>query len=46
MCIRDSPYRKVDNGKVDLSENGLVYLTAEEEEAKIIACLLYTSRCV
>ena len=33
----ETPYRKVDNGKVDLSENGLVYLTAEEEEAKIIA---------
>ena len=24
-------------GKVDLSDEGLVYLTAEEEEAKIIA---------
>ena len=33
----ETPYRKVENGKVDLSENGLVYLTAEEEEEKIIA---------
>ena len=44
----ETPYRKVAEGKVDLSDEGLVYLTAEEEEAKIIAqgnaCLLYTSR--
>ena len=33
----ETPYRKVENGKVDLSDNGLVYLTAEEEEEKIIA---------
>ena len=32
-----TPYRKVENGKVDLSETGSVYLTAEEEEGKIIA---------
>jgi len=32
-----TPYRKVDNGKVDLTEGGVVYLTAEEEEGKIIA---------
>jgi len=32
-----TPYRKVENGKVDLSEEGVVYLTAEEEEGKIIA---------
>ena len=32
-----TPYRKVENGKVDLSEEGAVYLTAEEEEGKIIA---------
>ena len=32
-----TPYRKVDNGRVDLSEEGVVYLTAEEEEGKIIA---------
>ena len=33
----ETPYRKVENGKVDLSDEGLAYLTAEEEEAKIIA---------
>ena len=33
----ETPYRKVENGKVDLSDNGLIYLTAEEEEDKIIA---------
>ena len=33
----ETPYRKVDNGVVDLSDGGLVYLTAEEEENKIIA---------
>ncbi len=32
-----TPYRKVTNGKVDLSDLGSVYLTAEEEEGKIIA---------
>jgi DNA-directed RNA polymerase subunit beta len=32
-----TPYRKVENGKVDLSEEGTVYLTAEEEEGKVIA---------
>ncbi|MDX8338721.1 DNA-directed RNA polymerase subunit beta [Draconibacterium sp. IB214405] len=32
-----TPYRKVENGIVDLSEEGAVYLTAEEEEGKIIA---------
>jgi len=32
-----TPYRKVINGKVDLSDEGGVYLTAEEEEGKIIA---------
>ncbi|WP_340111066.1 DNA-directed RNA polymerase subunit beta [Maribellus mangrovi] len=32
-----TPYRKVENGQVDLSEAGAVYLTAEEEEGKIIA---------
>ncbi|NDV69109.1 DNA-directed RNA polymerase subunit beta [Dysgonomonas sp. 25] len=33
----ETPYRKVANKKVDLSENGIVYLAAEEEEDKIIA---------
>ena len=32
-----TPYRKVENGKVDLSLEGVVYLTAEEEEGRIIA---------
>ncbi len=32
-----TPYRKVKGGKVDLSETGAVYLTAEEEEGQIIA---------
>ncbi len=33
----ETPYRKVANGKVDLSESGVVYLSAEEEEEKTIA---------
>ncbi len=32
-----TPYRKVINGNVDLSDGGSIYLTAEEEEGKIIA---------
>ncbi len=32
-----TPYRKVANGKVDLSETGATYLTAEEEEGQVIA---------
>jgi len=32
-----TPYRKVENGQVDLSYDGVVYLTAEEEEGKVIA---------
>jgi DNA-directed RNA polymerase subunit beta len=32
-----TPYRRVTNGQVDLSDGGSVYLTAEEEEGKIIA---------
>ncbi|HEY3369891.1 MAG TPA: DNA-directed RNA polymerase subunit beta [Prolixibacteraceae bacterium] len=32
-----TPYRKVNNGQVDLSDKGVFYLTAEEEEGKIIA---------
>ena len=32
-----TPYRKVADGVVDLSDEGLVYMTAEEEEDKIIA---------
>ncbi len=33
----ETPYRKVSGGKVDLSDKGVVYLTAEEEENKVIA---------
>jgi DNA-directed RNA polymerase subunit beta len=33
----ETPYRKVEKGKVDISDTGIVYLTAEEEEDKIIA---------
>ncbi|MDR2773922.1 MAG: DNA-directed RNA polymerase subunit beta [Tannerella sp.] len=32
-----TPYRKVENGKVDFSESTLDYYTAEEEEDKIVA---------
>ena len=32
-----TPYRKVTDGRVDLSDDGVVYLTAEEEEGQIIA---------
>ncbi len=32
----ETPYRKVSGAKVDLSEEGVVYLSAEEEEGKII----------
>ena len=33
----ETPYRKVDNGKVDLDNKDVIYLTAENEEGKIIA---------
>ena len=33
----ETPYRKVADSKVDFSSEGLTYLTAEEEEGKIIA---------
>ena len=32
-----TPYRKVENGKVDLDNNDVVYLTAEEEDGELIA---------
>jgi DNA-directed RNA polymerase subunit beta len=32
-----TPYRKVKEGVVDLSDEGVVYLTAEEEEEQVIA---------
>ena len=33
----ETPYRRVSNGRVDLSQNGVVYLSAEEEENQIVA---------
>jgi DNA-directed RNA polymerase subunit beta len=33
----ETPYRKVENGVVDLSEKGTVYMSAEEEEEKVVA---------
>jgi len=33
----ETPYRKVENKQVDLTNNGVVYLSAEEEEGRIIA---------
>ena len=32
----ETPYRKVENSKIDLDNNDVVYLSAEEEEDKII----------
>ncbi|MGN0186580.1 MAG: DNA-directed RNA polymerase subunit beta [Paludibacteraceae bacterium] len=33
----ETPYRKVENGQVDLSDNGIVYMTAEDEENLVVA---------
>ncbi len=33
----ETPYRKVENSKVDLSDNGVIYLTAEDEESQTVA---------
>ena len=33
----ETPYRKVENGKVDLSSDGWVYMSAEEEENKLVS---------
>jgi len=33
----ETPYRKVENSKVDLSNDGVIFMAAEEEEDKIIA---------
>jgi DNA-directed RNA polymerase subunit beta len=33
----ETPYRKVNDGVVDLSTEGIIWLSAEEEEAKVIA---------
>ena len=33
----ETPYRKVENGKVNMSPEGCVYMSAEEEEDKMVA---------
>ncbi|HIZ87377.1 MAG TPA: DNA-directed RNA polymerase subunit beta [Candidatus Coprenecus pullistercoris] len=33
----ETPYRKVENGKVNMSAEGCVYMSAEEEEDKMVA---------
>ncbi len=33
----ETPYRKVENGKVDLSDNGWQYMSAEEEEGQMVS---------
>ncbi len=33
----ETPYRKTENGKVDMTSGGIIFLSAEEEEAKVIA---------
>jgi len=33
----ETPYRKVEGGKIDLTDEGIIYLSAEEEESRIIA---------
>jgi DNA-directed RNA polymerase subunit beta len=33
----ETPYRKVESGKIDLSTGGIIYLSAEEEEEQVIA---------
>ena len=33
----ETPYRKAANGQVDLSDEGVVYMTAEDEESHIVA---------
>ncbi len=37
MGFIETPYRKVVDGKVDMSPSGIVYLSAEEEEGLVIA---------
>ncbi len=37
MGFIETPYRKVVNGKVDMSPSGIVYLSAEEEDGLVIA---------
>ncbi len=37
MGFIETPYRKVEEGKINLNNNDIVYLSAEEEENKVIA---------
>ncbi len=37
MGFIETPYRKVEGGKVNLTDKGIVYLSAEEEEGLVIA---------
>ena len=37
MGFIETPYRKVENGKVNMNNDEVVYMSAEEEEGKIIA---------
>ncbi|HPD42898.1 MAG TPA: DNA-directed RNA polymerase subunit beta [Dysgonamonadaceae bacterium] len=37
LSFIETPYRKVENGKVDIDNSHVIYLAAEEEEGKIIA---------
>ncbi|MBQ0080756.1 MAG: DNA-directed RNA polymerase subunit beta [Alistipes sp.] len=37
MGFIETPYRKVENGKVDLNNDNIRYYSAEEEEGKIVA---------
>ncbi len=33
----ETPYRRVETGKIDLTKEGIIYLSAEEEEEQVIA---------
>ena len=33
----ETPYRKVDSGRVDLNDKGVIYLSAEDEDTQVIA---------
>ncbi|MEG0500382.1 MAG: DNA-directed RNA polymerase subunit beta, partial [Rikenellaceae bacterium] len=37
MGFIETPYRKVENGRVNFSDDAIVYLSAEEEDDKVIA---------
>ena len=37
MGFIETPYRRVENGKVDMKDEDIVYMSAEEEENLIIA---------